>query len=427
MMQLHDRTWRRPAQTFRRLLIACFVLAGIQSLAGQTAGALTLDELRRAIDASVQDWRYHIGPVTNGESESLDDSQWATAQVGFLWKPHDSVCWFRRTITVPDRISGTNFQGGRLYLRTGIDNEGVAYVNGRLQQRFERDTGMILLAEQARPGDAFHVAILGINHPGTGSLLRAELVADANRPNVEPLQRLVAVLERVQSFLEYGPREDRTHWRSRLDQALAAIDMNAYREGNSAAFLPTVTAALDAVTADRVTLDADLGRITALLTTLESLLPDDQTLAYQRLNARVVRSFLEYARDDVRSDDPGHQVRGLWTVPYLERLADEALQQTRAIAAGKATELTVPRYRSGRAEISQGDIPSERTVCFLYRRRPFRPGSPGHSHSQRIRPEYHPDRGRHVERRKGSGPRRRPSGARRHPAGSRPQPGTTWR
>ncbi|MCA1596505.1 MAG: hypothetical protein LC772_08800, partial [Chloroflexi bacterium] len=173
-------------------LVAALVLltvSGSELSAAQTppaphdpAVAAAVAKVRAWYSASVgdgtdrlDDWKFHKGDTPDGASPILDTSTWSAIRVGDEWGPENSVAWFRRDVVIPATIAGAPTAGGKIILNLAVDDDGVAYVDGRQVQAFHWDEGHVVLTDHARPGAHFFVAIKGINAPGTGRLFRADL------------------------------------------------------------------------------------------------------------------------------------------------------------------------------------------------------------------------------------------------------------
>lgn len=331
------------------------IALGLVILCVAPSGAVdTIDEIAALLESSVHDWRFRLGEQPGAEAVAFDDSDWERVDIGHRWLPHESACWFRKRLVIPEKVSGTPVAGSPLYLRVGVDNEAKAYVNGAFRQEFVWDAGDFLLVEEARPGEAVTIALKGINHPGTGALLHAYLVPKAHLDLVEPLRAFIACGRRAESFLAYGPAEDTPHWRERLKAAVRQLDLGAYGAGDAGSFQHSLDAAYATLLQDAESLDADCAGIAGTLDALEALLPADSGMAYPRADARMVRSFLDYVREDMATGDPEMQLRALTTVPYLARICAQALEEARSIQANPMLDRVVPRYATGPVTIREG-------------------------------------------------------------------------
>jgi len=107
------------------------------------------------------------GPARPG----FDDAAWSTLAIGESIRP-DS-CWLRRKIVLPKTYLGHPVTG-KARLKVSVDDAGDLWVNGESKGHFAWD-GDFPLTENARPGQAFLVAIKAINTGGPLRLLRAQV------------------------------------------------------------------------------------------------------------------------------------------------------------------------------------------------------------------------------------------------------------
>jgi len=319
---------------------------------------ITRDEIDVLLDATVHDWRFHLGEVPGAEAPDFDDSAWEPVDVGHQWWPHDSTCWYRTRLVVPETINGLPAAGAEIRMRAAMDNAARAYVNGEFRQEFERDAGDLLIADEAAPGDTFVVALHGVNRPGYGSLYQAYLTMSRGSEMTGALRGLMADCDITQSYIRYGPEAEAAHWRALVDDALQALDLDAYRSLDAPRFLASVEAARRRLLADEASLEARLDAVAGGLRALDRLIEQGESagspMAYPRVDARVVESFLQYIRDDVRDGVTGHKVRALTAARYIERLCADATEEARQILAAPERGLRVPVYATGPVETRDG-------------------------------------------------------------------------
>jgi hypothetical protein len=149
------------------------------------------------------EWRYHevntgTGPARN-EIEpkahgTFDDSSWEMLKPETLRQGRGpgkySWCWYRIRVTIPDTVEGKPFKGGPVWFQTTVDDYGEIWVNGeidrapgksgrgcisgfnsknrvRLQIAVAANSQgkKLTLKRDARPGDVFQIAVLGVNGP----------------------------------------------------------------------------------------------------------------------------------------------------------------------------------------------------------------------------------------------------------------------
>ena len=252
----------RSGALFFLLLVACALPAGAESL--------TRDELQRSLDSTVHAWRFQLGEVPGAEAPGFDDSQWRKVEVGFRWLPHDSTCWFRTQIVLPDRIQGIAAAGAPVLLKLAMDNAAKVYVNGQLKQEFEWHEGRVVLTENATPGETFIVALHAVNGPGHGSLLDAHLTA--SEPMTDALGDLLDSFDIAESDAQYVPATERHHWLDRAQAALDEIDLQAFRARREREFSASAERAWSAYLQDAARLEERLDESARKLARLKELL-----------------------------------------------------------------------------------------------------------------------------------------------------------
>jgi hypothetical protein len=193
-----------------RHFIAVLALAVVIALTGSPPGHAQegligkIDLMKSDGVAAVKgEWRYHpvmtgTGPMKN-EIEpkahgAFDDSQWEVLKPETLGKARGpgkySWCWYRIKITVPDQVHGKPFEGGPVWFQTIVDDYGEIWVDGAIDLAFGKsgrgavsgfntrnrvrlrkplptkpDAKGSQAARDAKPGDVFQIAVLGINGP----------------------------------------------------------------------------------------------------------------------------------------------------------------------------------------------------------------------------------------------------------------------
>ena len=170
----------------------------------------------KGVEAVKGEWRYaevttgvgdkgnEIEPKAHGK---FDDSKWEVLKPETLGKPRGpggySWCWYRTTVTIPAEIGDKKFEGGPVWIQTIVDDYGEIWVDGKIDLAFgksgrgavtgfntknrvrlqkeevaEVDGKKKTMKRDAKPGDVFQIAILGINSPlgnppGNNIFLRA--------------------------------------------------------------------------------------------------------------------------------------------------------------------------------------------------------------------------------------------------------------
>ncbi len=341
-----------------RLFVVLSLVASISTTLWAQPDRATRPELERLLDSSVEAWRFKLGETPGAEAADCDDAAWEVVDVGHKWWPHNSTCWYRKRLTIPERVNGIPAAGATLRLKVAMDNEAKAYVNGKFKQQFTWDDGDFVVVENARPGDTVSVALYGINRPGYGSLYQAYLVSSASGPMVEAIRGFLEQVDTALSDAAFAPPENVAHWERRVAEAMARIDMNAYYRADHGAFVASVELAHAALMGDLKGLDRQLARTGRKLMRLKQEIAEGRAeglqLAYQEAAARVVESFQDYVREDVADPNPLHRIRGLKNAQYIERLCGTTRDEVAAIRANPALERRVPLYKTGAYTIEDG-------------------------------------------------------------------------
>lgn len=185
------------------LLLLCAMAAVSQATAQEgLIGKIDLMS-SKGVEAVKGEWRYtevttgvgekgnEIEPKAHGE---FDDSKWEVLQPDTLGKPRGpgkySWCWYRIRVTIPGEVGGKKFDGGPVWFQTIVDDYGEIWVDGKIDSAFgksgrgavsgfntknrvrlqkeeaaEVDGKKKTTKRDARPGDVFQIAVLGINSP----------------------------------------------------------------------------------------------------------------------------------------------------------------------------------------------------------------------------------------------------------------------
>jgi hypothetical protein len=158
----------------------------------------------KGVEAVKGEWRY--AEVTTGVGEkkneiepkahgTFDDSRWEVIAPETLKKARGpggySWCWYRIKVTIPDMVDGKPFEGGPVWVQTVVDDYGEIWIDGAIDNAFGKsgrgavsgfntrnrvrlqktesktdDKGKKTnVKRDAKPGDVFQIAILGINSP----------------------------------------------------------------------------------------------------------------------------------------------------------------------------------------------------------------------------------------------------------------------
>jgi alpha-mannosidase len=193
----------------------------------------TLDKLSALSTLPKPDWRYHLGDLAHGESNSLDDSNWQAVS-GPL--PGESL-WLRATIEVPKSLDGYDLTGAEISFRMEINANGpvtqIVYFNGR-RVAMGTDLEPITLFADAHPGDKVLVAVKLMHSEDQkrfrGSQLNIQFAA--NRPNPKDF------VEEAQSAGVLLPAlsQGGSDMAQKLNSSVQQVSLSSLSSGNQQAF-----------------------------------------------------------------------------------------------------------------------------------------------------------------------------------------------
>jgi gluconolactonase len=117
--------------------------------------------------------------VPHAESIDYDDSDWRVLEPAELQLRLSTgrICfnWYRTTVTLPDRVGDTAVAGATVVFEIVIDDYAEVWVDGQLHKTIGDVGGAVaagfnapnrvVLTTDARPGQTFHLAVMGINGP----------------------------------------------------------------------------------------------------------------------------------------------------------------------------------------------------------------------------------------------------------------------
>jgi alpha-mannosidase len=198
----------------------------------------TLETLTALPDGT---WRFHAGDIAHGESTSLDDSAWPAVTAPSK-APKDAV-WYRHEIEVPKTLGGYDISGSRVWFQFRAEANGpmpeIVYFNGR-RVALGDDLEPIVLFQPARPGDKILVAVKLLHTVDDktfqGVNLRIEPDPDSigtkARPSPEDIRVQCIAAANLLPALPI-PRPDLL---PRVEEAVAAIDLNALKSADQTAF-----------------------------------------------------------------------------------------------------------------------------------------------------------------------------------------------
>jgi alpha-mannosidase len=204
------------------------------------AALATLHTLETLNELPAEQWHFHAGDIAHGESPTLDDAAWPL--VGPKSKAPKEAVWYRRTIEVPKTLHGYDISGSRIWFQFNADANGpmpqIIYFNGR-RVALGDDLEPIVLFDPAKPGDKVLVAVKLLHTVDdkrfTGVTLRIEPPSGSTahaRPNPNDIRIQCITAANLLPNLP-TPRKDLL---AVVDKAIAAIDTNALKSANQAAF-----------------------------------------------------------------------------------------------------------------------------------------------------------------------------------------------
>jgi gluconolactonase len=178
----------RPAQTPRAVLPDAVVdlrtPAGVARVQGQWRYSDTrIDEIdHRSVGPDLKasgpkNRTYDFTP--DARETSFDDSKWEAFPADSLEKRRGhgrlSLNWDRLNVTIPEKIGGFDTRGSTAVFEIVVDDYAEVWVNGQAPYALGQSGGAVaagwnapnrvVLTRDAKPGEKFQVAVLGINGP----------------------------------------------------------------------------------------------------------------------------------------------------------------------------------------------------------------------------------------------------------------------
>jgi alpha-mannosidase len=208
-------------------------------LTRRPAGQGGTDDVLRALkglgNLPAEEWKFHAGDVSHGESPNLDDSAWQVVRPSS--QASTDAVWYRRLITVPPNLNGYDLTGTRIWFQFNASANGpmpqIIYFNGR-RVALGDDLEPIVLFDDARPGDQILVAVKLLHTVDQKFFGGANLKIDFSAGRPSPSDVLLE--------LESVAMETRGQWKStpsekqRFDAAVSDIDLAALEGANQRAF-----------------------------------------------------------------------------------------------------------------------------------------------------------------------------------------------
>jgi alpha-mannosidase len=219
-------------------VVTCLIvlsLAGGRLAVAQTDAIASLREIVAATNTGkAGEWRYMSGDIPGAEKVAFDDSSWKTGIPDFVWG-EDKIGWVRTRITLPSKVQAFPVSG-KVTLNVSVDDDGEAYVNGRLVQKFHWDSGRVVLTETAKPGDTFIVAVKIINTGGPGRLADASLTFNA----FDPVRWFVQDYDYSNFLLNSSHGTPGSAYAEAITKASSSVDVAAAQAGDTEALLASI-------------------------------------------------------------------------------------------------------------------------------------------------------------------------------------------
>jgi gluconolactonase len=173
---------------------------------------------------SVPNRTYDVVP--HAQAVDFDDSQWQRLAPADTMRRLTTgrVCfnWYRIDVTIPERVGEFDPVGATVVFEVVIDDYAEVWVNGEMPLALGLTGGQVVagfnapnrvvLTRDARPGERFQIAVLGINGPISASpanyiWMRTATLDFYASERARPGQRIDARLERVAGGFEFteGP------------------------------------------------------------------------------------------------------------------------------------------------------------------------------------------------------------------------------
>ena len=363
-------------RTYRGLiaLSSSIIIAGSHAYGEPPMADTTVERLTRLVDLGVEEWSYKWGDFAGPERPDFDDADWEIVGTDYRWLPPDSRAWYRKWITIPEKIAGVDVGGSKVWLWMQFDDDGIVFVDGRrADQRNHAEGRVVVLAESAQPGQRVCVAIHNINNAVSGGLERAELHSDSSEPVVESIRRYLAARDQTRELAFAG--RDRLVRDRALVESAALVDVAALEIGEIDAFVASLDRAVERLVEPldivRAKAEPQLVEATRLLSELDELLATARErgidVSYPLVTRTTVYSFLTFARDDLGADVPLTVLRGAAIADQLIALCQRASAETRRLMDDDhyAETRRVPRYQSGDVEIRDGALYQDDRPIFL--------------------------------------------------------------
>jgi len=222
------------------MVIVLFIGSAVYAAVGTPTAQTRLDILNSIVHPVKFHWRYKTGDTPGAESPTFNDSSWKSRDDDWFDWGEDGFCWIRTSIKIPAMVGGMSISGSRITFKCGIDDDGIIYVNGKEAQKFHWDQGSVVLAQSAKPGETFSIAIKGINTMASGRLMFAELEFSNLSSVMGEVNTFLTAYDRAKGLCNAAGKVKSTPYVEIMTQAAEQVDTDALLAGNKDAFITSL-------------------------------------------------------------------------------------------------------------------------------------------------------------------------------------------
>ena len=197
-----------------------------------------VEEFGLAREVEIGPWRKQAAARYLDAGIPVADESWPTVASGDAWRPETDSTWFLATAVVPE-----GWSGGPLFASLRVGGEAQVFVNGELRESVSPHRHEILLAEAARPGERYELALEAARWWTHYQFVRTETFACAKLViHCEPVRDFLywACLTMEAAFTLPQGGTERMRLIRLLDDALKGVEL---QKAGSDAFLAQVSAA----------------------------------------------------------------------------------------------------------------------------------------------------------------------------------------
>jgi alpha-mannosidase len=218
--------------TLCAVLVVAFVCAAwAPARAGNAQLNAAINKMKKMVYQPIDRWQL-TKDMTKEEvlDVSTPGSRFQKAGTGYFWADTSEI-WIRTRYEVPEQILGIPIAGTKISMTANVEDWGEIYINGELKQTFRRSTGYVPITDSAVPGDKYYIILkLRRKDRDTGLIRDISLEYDALKSLESRVGGFVEAASAVDLLLD-ASGQDPAAWQPTLDQAAAAIDIDALRDG----------------------------------------------------------------------------------------------------------------------------------------------------------------------------------------------------